>query len=260
VLLMRSVSLQKRDMVKVSAFDYVFPVIGGDRSNTRPGWTMLRNVFGTAFSLGGNTFLTAGHVIKAATAHESFDICLIEDGAWGARKIIRHEVLEDLDAGFFEANVPGAKALRWSDTELSMLDSVAAVGFPYALEITQAKLNVRAFRGEIVSTRTWDGLSAKPQIYELSFQCPRGLSGAPLWISGNPPAVVGFIIGNSIIEMIIHSEKEESLDGGKTTIYEKTESLRLGIAIQAQAILDRHSEILGTTLREHLHRTNLIIA
>jgi len=246
-------------MATVIAFDYVFPVIGGDRSNARPGWTMVRNVFGTAFSLSGNIFLTASHVIRAAAAHESFGVCLVEDGVWGVRKIIRHEVFDDLNAGLFEANVPGAKPLRWSATELSMLDSVATVGFPYALEITQAKLNVRAFRGEVVSTKIWEGLSAKPRIYELSFQCPRGLSGAPLWIPGNPPTAVGFIIGNSIME-IVHSEKEESLDSGKTTIYEKTESLRLGIAIQAQAILDRRSDILGTTLREHLHRTSLIAA
>ena len=137
-----------------------------------------------------------------------------------------------------------------------MLDSIRTAGFPYGLDMAQLKISVRAFAGEIVSTQNWSGLSAKPEAYELLFQCPRGLSGAPLWVPLTTPVIVGMIIGNCITEMIIHSEKEESTEDGKTTIYERTESLRLGLAVQTKPLTEINSQLLGSTVEAFLRERN----
>ena len=138
-----------------------------------------------------------------------------------------------------------------------MLEKVHSVGYPYAIDRANNCMGMRAFSGHIVSPRDWPQLQTIPRIYELSYQCPRGLSGAPLWTESSPVKVVGVILGNSITEMEVYSERETDSHGEKTTVYQKVEALHLGVALQTAALMDVRSSLLGTTIGEHLRGMNL---
>ena len=58
--------------------------------------------------------------------------------------------------------------------------------------------------------------------------------------------------------MIVHQEKETSVDNKKTTVYEKVESLHLGLAIQSQVVSSIKSQMLGMTIGEYLTAHGLI--
>ena len=141
-----------------------------------------------------------------------------------------------------------------------MLTEVQASGFPYALDLHALTLTIRSFRGTVVAARTWGSLSAEPRVYELSFPCPRGISGAPLWKVGPSPSVLGIIFGNSITEMIVNQEVERTKEGSETIVYEKVEALHLGLAVQAQSVLSVESSLLGMRVGEFLRRRNLLEA
>lgn len=130
----------------------------------------------------------------------------------------------------------------------------------HALDLSAFTITIRSFRGTIVTPRTWHGLPAKPRVYELSFPCPRGLSGSPLWrIGAAPPSVVGVVFGNSITDMIVNQSVEKSKDGDETAFYERVEALHLGLAIQALSILDVQSSLLGMRLGDFLQKNNLLV-
>jgi len=203
--------------------------------------------------------MTAGHVIENASAHHSCDIALVENGQWAATKIAEYEIFDDYDIAIFRANVPGAKAIKWSFRELSMLDQVITCGYPYALELQHARLIVRAFKGEVVCTNAWPDIKGKPKIYELSFQCPRGLSGAPLLAASESETMVvaGVIFGNRMTEMTVYSEKEEIKEDGRTSEFIKVEALHLGMAIQAETIATIKSKLLGDSIGEVIREASM---
>lgn len=237
--------------------EFQFPVMVGDRcvgDSTRfvPG-----DIVGTAFSIGGDFFITAGHVAKTFAGRDVIAIGnqLGSQGHWETCLILKHEVLADLDLAVLKTTpFDAAKSFPWSVDELTMNASVYAAGFPYALNNPAASITTRAFSGSICSLTRCDLLPEKPPVYELSFACPRGLSGAPL-LQGQ--TLVGVVIGNHVTEMIIYSEEEYDKDSESLTIYEKTESLHLGIAVRSNAIVDIQSDLLECTIGTHLRKHNL---
>jgi hypothetical protein len=141
--------------------------------------------------------------------------------------------------------------------ELPMAAPVLSVGFPYALNRDLKSLSLRAFRGHVVAATSSSALPARPRVYELQFQCPRGLSGAPLVFESSRLMNAGVIVGNATTQMLVLSDKEV-LAEGSTTIVERYEMLQLGIAIQAGAILSLHFDLLGRTLAEHLRAHGML--
>ena len=97
---------------------------------------------------------------------------------------------------------------------------------------------IRSFVGHVVSATTFGRLAPDPLSYELSFQCPRGLSGAPLLTRHDDSMLItGVVIGNQRTEMLVFSERE-SVSDMKEVITERFEALQLGIALQCRAFLD----------------------
>jgi hypothetical protein len=245
----------------VIAYDYVFPVIAGDSvpaSGSNLASVAVREVYGTAFCLFENFFVTNEHVIKNASEHTWWGLAFAEAGVWKAASVDHYERVVGLDIGILSASLPSAKWLKWRSDELSMLADVQTTGFPYGLDVSSSKLRMRSFRGTVVSSRTWDGLAAKPRVYELSFPCPRGLSGSPLWKPGNPPSVAGVVFGNSITEMIVNRDVEKTKEGSETTVYERVEALHLGMAIQTQSILSVQSSLFGLRIGDLLRDKDLL--
>jgi hypothetical protein len=243
----------------MDSYEHIFPVTGGSVDRHAAEETMiLRQVFGTAFSIGEGYFLTAGHVIHAALECEWAGIGFPAESTWHGSPFIESELLENYDIGVFTAETPGFKSMRWNLTSLPMLYNVQSIGYPYALDVEHARLNIRAFAGHVVSEQTFHALKANPKIYELSFQAPRGLSGAPLLTSGRGKSVAGVVIGNRATQMLIFSDKEVLADGYRETTVERYESLQLGIAIQSAAMLDLRCNLLKGSLREHLAKNGLV--
>jgi hypothetical protein len=243
----------------MDVYERIFPVAAGDfTKEIQDDIMILRQVIGTCFSIGGGYFLTAAHVLQDAYQCKWSGISFPYEGRWQGSPFLDTEILEDLDIGVFKAETPNIKLLRWNDKSYPMLQAVQSIGYPYAVDFKNIRLTVRGFAGHIVSEQNFHDLKGKPRIYELSFQAPRGLSGAPLFTVEKGMTVSGLIIGNRTTEMLIYSDKEIISDGKSEKIVERYEALQLGIAIQSIAILDINYTVLGGTLRKHLANHGLI--
>jgi hypothetical protein len=235
----------------------VFPVTAGDTIKGISEDAMkIRQVIGTCFSIGEDYYLTAAHVISSLKGFDWVGIGFPLDNIWQGSPIINYEMLDDIDVGIVHAEVPNKSLLKWSHQKHFMWENVRTVGFPYAIDYVNLQINLRGFAGHIVSEVIFDGLKSRPHIYELSFQAPRGLSGAPLLSTRNE--IIGLIIQNKSTEMTISIDRETLADGNKEIIVEKIEALQLGIAIVSTEILNLTFQILGSTLREHLVKNYLL--
>jgi hypothetical protein len=253
--------------VSVGGYDIVFPLLVGTEStpgNFDPGGEIL----GTAFYLGGGCVITAGHVARALQDPARTPLlAILEPGKVGLTSVGVIQEIEILphDLAVLRLLLNGPPSaneviLPWFSGEISPYDDLWAVGFPYGLIPTGKfqQFQLRSFKGHAVGNPTRYELptdEGRPTaIYELSFQAPRGLSGAPL-LAGLPdrhPSVAGVIVGNSSQSMIVHTGTEIDSSGKQTTVVERHESLHLGIAIQSSQALQLQSRTLGGTLGAYL--------
>jgi len=229
-------------------------------------------IAGTAFSIGGDFFLTAGHVVSDLPKRD--DLCLAvpihEPGAnWCTARVVDHELLScDLAVLRLEYTVPESaswfKTFRWSQAQVAPLSHVRSVGYAYGLQTVADRKNIiaRAFQGYVVARLTRFlpvGVAGPPfGVYELSFAAPRGLSGSPLFNGEGPLMIHGVVIGNSESRMTVFRSAERVDDGAKEKIIEQYEALTLGVAVQAVEILNQECQILGGTIGEHLSRHDLL--
>ncbi|MFA5059426.1 MAG: trypsin-like peptidase domain-containing protein [Candidatus Omnitrophota bacterium] len=221
--------------------NYVFPIGSVDKKDDKNS-----NVYGTASYLGGKYFITAGHVLKNASSKKIIGIGFMGDDECKYFNISKYEILEDIDVGIIELNleqIPAAKLIWDSDLSL-MLSDVHTFGFPHGQSIKddgEVYNSLRALKGHVVSID-------KNYTYELSFFCPKGLSGAPLLNKkGN---ITGMIIGNTGVEMNVCQEIEKD----KKEIYSKDIVYFLGKAICACKILDIKPKLLNMTIGEFIKK------
>ncbi|MBI1743261.1 trypsin-like peptidase domain-containing protein [Candidatus Acetothermia bacterium] len=232
------------------------------------------SINGTCFSIGGPYMLTAGHVIAIKPKSES-DALVVgiqgPDGFFKAAKVIDAELLPcDLGLLRVEFVFPESEnwfhRLKWSEHPLQPLETVRSAGYAYGMHIVEEHQSVvvRAFQGHIVSGLNNFkplGMEGRPfSVYELSFMAPRGLSGAPLLNASGTVVVHGVVIGNSESRMVVFRSQEQEAENGKTSSFEQYEALTLGVAVQAEEVLQQSSLLLGTTIREHLERYELLSA
>ena len=120
------------------------------------------------------------------------------------------EVLPACDIGLLKASVPDPRTFPWSSgpEELPILADVQIFGYPYALDLAERTLQVRAFKGHIVSVGRVAALPSRPACYALSFAAPRGLSGAPVLSVGQHLRVEGVVVGNKSTEMTVFTDRE----------------------------------------------------
>jgi hypothetical protein len=244
----------------VHATDLALPVMGFERSESS--WSNKpREICGTAFTIGGGAYLTAAHVWERARTHDMQALGIMhepETGVFKFHRITDGEGLASLDLAVLRAAVSFGKTFQWSAARVALLDGVRSYGYPFGFDPKTEMLNVRAFRGEIVGGGTLDRLPARPAGLEISFACPRGLSGAPLIRTDpEPQRIIGVVIGNEITEMTVYREEEKLAEGKHEKTLIKTEALHLGIAIRADAVLAATSSLLRCTIGEWLGRYRL---
>ena len=236
-------------------YEHVFPVIGGYELNKDT--YRVQQVYGTSFSLGGGFFATAAHVIRNANKHPVVTVGFTQPSkSWSSHSIERFELFEDFDfAVFYAPKMTNTKQLRWAFCEMAILDGIRTFGYPHAYDSEHAVINARGFCGHIVTDTIYYLLRAKPKIFELSCQCPKGISGAPLIADNNE--VIGMIVGNRSVETVVFSEKEVLIEKAHTHQLERLESMHLGIALTSTSMSTIYSKILNNSLLDHLLQNRL---
>lgn len=251
-------------MADINAYEYVFPLVGGESTSLQNGFKTTQ-ICGTAFYLKGGIYLTAGHSLKNAwQQYELMGLAYLDNAKkFQTGRVTAWEAIDDYDIGFFKAETPEAKPMEWDFEQLPMLSDVRTTGFPYALDSQNRIIGIRSFKGYIVSGSLFYRFPSRPWCYELSFQCPRGLSGAPLFTNDFDPQekrivnkVRGIIIGNQSTEMLVYSDKEV-LQGDKERIVERYEAMQAGIAIQTRSLQGIKSTIIGGSLLDYLRSVRL---
>jgi hypothetical protein len=236
----------------------------------------IGEVRGSAFSIGGDYFLTAGHVARAAAACPGGAVAVVPDSRGDLRpaRIVDSEILEG-DVGLLRADVAtiGSASmdssgsfycLQWQTKQLNPFEIVRVVGYAYGVHTVDERrsLVVRGFQGHVTSHLMefkpvgWKG-SPFP-VYELSFVAPLGLSGAPLLNASGTVQVHGVVIGNSESRMLVHRSDERLTEEGAVSTLENYEVLTLGIAVDASYVLALRSNLLGKPIRDHLEAFNLV--
>lgn len=240
----------------------VFPLMGGPQEGDA---THLKRIFGTAFSIGGGFFVTAGHSLKAASNEDAFGLGYGGKGPMSGMLAEAAEIWQDVDIGVLQVDLDEVDTIPWEFSIRPLLFPVATVGFPHGYDhYPEGKfLRTRGLQGYIVTATTSRGpqIPSNGGIYDVSFQCPKMMSGAPLLNYEDPvgPAsgVVGVVVGNGETAIEIGTDTEEIDDG--ETIVRRELATYYGVAVRSGELKDHHSSLLGGTLERHLERQGLII-
>lgn len=201
---------------------------------------------GTAFCVAPHLFLTAAHVYEAASARGAqVAVARLTPGRVQVQTVRNVDVFPDVDVALLQCPNLWAEILPFNFNPLYYLTDVAAMGFAFGLELAGIEgephvHQLRAFKGHVVTRRGLTHLNGVPPGYELSFDAPPGLSGAPLLLpQGDNPLVTG---------MILEHHKAELDD----------RSMVLGLAIDAEELLTLQSGFLGGSFAEIIfHRPRL---
>lgn len=241
------------------AYKMTFPVMG---SSQHPSVSDIDQICGTAFSLGGDLFMTAGHAVRAASEHEVMSIIQADNETrdYSHATATEVDVWPDVDVGLIKADLSGAAPLIWTFSTAFMLQDVATMGYPHAIDrvgVTKF-ISIRSLKGYVVSSGEAFGRNFPEgtEVYELSFQCPKQISGAPLLLAGPPARVIGVIVGNSETSIQIGRETEDVGEGEQ--VYVRDQTTFFGMAIQSTELATRSSPLLDGTLHDHLSEHGLM--
>lgn len=220
---------------------------------------------GTAFSIGGGFFVTAGHVARELQTygHQYLGFLTHAAGLGAAPYMLGTvssvEYHDAYDLAILGSSGGAHITLQWVLDDVALLTDIVVAGYPYALDTVAREVTPRAYRGSIAAAHKFRELSASPAGYELSIPAPRGLSGAPVLLQHMPPIVLGFVIQNGKTGMLVHLDTERDNSGAQQTIVERYEFLTFGRAVSSSAVADLRSAVLRGTLREHLLRFGLVV-
>lgn len=215
----------------IDVLDLHLPVFSGERVTDDQLRPSSPYIFGTAFPIWhGGLFATAAHVLKfAKAAGEPVLGRLGGDGPIPGYGIERAETFDNFDFALLKC--PGLE--RFPPVTLEMVrplrifDQVTAVGYPFSVDPEHLVATHRGFAGHVVACRQLYNLPGQPIGYELSFQTPPGMSGAPLMHRGEDGVerCYGFIV--------------QQLDTEFAGVH-----VRLGLAVAASVLCSIRSQFL----------------
>ena len=249
-------------MHKLDLHKIVFPLISiGTKHSSFLG------LWGTSFSLGGGYYITAKHVIESAVSSiesgsaEHLGIGQPEETThtekeWIFSTFDEYEFHPHLDIALFKVpdDFENVVVLPWVTKSLNIFDDVRAGGYPYSLDLQNKVINVRGIKGHVIGTGRHIEGRINFQSYELSFNPPRGLSGAPILFGDAIPRVSGVVIGNRTHEMEVSSSEEISVTNDITEIYSKIEMMHIGICIQSSEFISYKFQLLNSSIEEWIKK------
>jgi hypothetical protein len=253
-------------------YDFALPIFQAEDSGNGF-FDYIGEVRGSAFRLAGNYFLTAGHVIESIprTATDLAVIGLFDPRLQGFKGVSVDEAeslgsdIALLRVASDEPDLVAAiRCFRWDQRPLPTFSDVRSAGYAYGIHRggDHQSLVIRGFKGHVVSTLLEFrpvGAKIDPfRVYELSFAAPRGLSGAPLYSASGPVAIHGLVIGNSETQTVVFRSVERAAEDGAMNTVEHYEALCVGIAVPAEIIMAKYSQLLGQTLREYIDNIKVL--
>lgn len=241
-----------------TAYDIVFPVFGG--SKTKEGNFEPKNIFGTAFYIDNDFFITCAHTIESASEHNVVALGYQnEKGDLSFALVQDSEIFEDNDSGIVVASIERATTYPWLSQKLAMLNNVVSTGYAFGFDDKNSEILIRSFKGHITLVGYNHKFPKTPAHYELSYMCPRGISGAPLiYVHQNQPYICGFTIGNEQTSMIVWSSEDIEEETNSKTVYQREESFHRGIAMQSESFFELESKLLGMKIFDYLKSMNLL--
>jgi hypothetical protein len=238
----------------------VCPLVGGRLLDAHT--TTVRCIYGTTFPIGGPYFLTARHCVPDHASNVVYGIGYPEpeEHRLGIVRVVSAEPFDQHDVALLVAGaaVPHVQVQEWSLAVATGLADVWAAGYPHALDIAdKGFIAQRAFKGHVVSHVPHERLSDGKfiDVYELSFMVPKGLSGAPLFLQGDPPLIAGLMLGMRQTDMEVLREVEATDDNKTVEFVYYVQRMHYGMAITSTAIADIHSDTLGKTIGEYLRES-----
>jgi hypothetical protein len=228
------------------------------------------DILGTCFSIGKGLLLTASHVIEPIIENHGII------GVFDRKSKNMHAIpIIDLDQLGIDVSIIKVEynpeiydsmihTLFWQRGQLAVFSDVATIGYPHGTNITERGIEFlpRGLKGHIVSTpNSFQRIGVTEPafgVYELSFQIPTQLSGAPLLTISDPPRVVGMVIGNKSTKTLIF-QNEEIIEEEKTkVIVQQFDSMSLGIAIRQNTLFPLYSKMLGEKIADQISKNCLL--
>lgn len=211
-----------------------------------------RKYLGSCFSILEPTlFLTAAHCLKGIAPEQ---LWVNHHGGPPPNlftRVRRIEWADESDLAIFETDAPGAKwavpfkKLKYA-TDLG--EEICAFGYPQDLiSRIPAKETLRLFRGTVQRPFLFERSGHSYSAYELSFPCPPGLSGSPLFLAEDPSTVIGVVTENFETYTVQHEVVEEKLPG-KIIRHEARSVITYGVAANIFGAVDAIEKLLGRRL------------
>jgi hypothetical protein len=226
------------------------------RTRMGAGGKPVHDICGSAFALSPGLFMTAAHVLDGDRKDFSLGT-RVGTGPYQFKvwPVLDWDLIAGADVALVACDLPHARCLPWYTKEVDMLTDVLAFGYPFAVDLHNLRLRARAMKGHVVCADDAGAteLPGVPRIYELSFQSPRGLSGAPLLLPTKQGLLVGgVVVANRTTSLQLLTEEEtiteESAGHTTRTVVERHEVMHLGMAVQSQSILTLSSRMIGGTI------------
>lgn len=204
--------------------------------------------YGTAFAITGEHFLTAWHVWDAASHNGDVALGRLGPPQPLIQLVDDVDAYPDIDLALLHCRGLDAETLPVTFDALPWFADVAAMGFPFGMEIARTRgeshiYQLRAFKGHIVNRCGLTILNARPPGYELSFIPPPGLSGAPLIFAKAPGSV-------EVKGIVLKHQTTELGDGRR---------MELGLALDLEELLTLESRILGGSVAEKIFNRKKLI-
>ena len=238
--------------------DYVTPICLADMS---AGKAVLRRLLGTAFFINDSgLFLTARHVlegtVKDGTCKHLYGLIVKSQDEQPTSQFAKIQKWESAstphDIAIGKVNF-GSRS--WfsvpRDFQQSPWKDIATLGYPEtALNTAEGnfKIHVRALKGYVQRFVRQDEIELirpHPDCYELNFPISKGMSGAPLFLTGsvNRQELIGVCVGSYTSEITDYHSRQ-ILEDGKVFEERSVKSEQIGIAEAIFPLLKWKPEML----------------
>lgn len=214
--------------------------------------TGTREFLGSCFSLLEPTvFLTAAHCLEGVPLER---LWVNHHGGpppnlfTPARRI---EWACQSDLAIVETDAPGAKwaaPFKKLKYAADFGEEICAFGYPHDLmSDVPAKETPRFFRGTVQRPLLFERRGRSYSAFELSFPCPPGLSGGPVFLAEDPATVIGVVTENFETYTVLH-EVDEERRPGEIIRHEARSVITYGVAANISNALHAIEKVLGRRL------------